>query len=123
VVKTILQAGVHGAAGNTLGCDGCVCKVQDGSCPRRTRSSSGVKQERSFADRRSSRAGDLRAQHRAKFALDRLPKQLSFFKDKTRSEGHEPFNQTDLITQQIPGLPPLKDTIQGELDSVKSYVQ
>jgi hypothetical protein len=52
----------------------------------------------------------------SKFAMDRLPKQLSFLKDKqemARVTGL--LNQTDLITSRIPGLPALKDTIPNDV--------
>ena len=51
----------------------------------------------------------------SKFALDRLPKQLSFLKDKQEmAKVTDLFNQTDLMTSKIPGMAALKDTIPSD---------
>ena len=101
-------------------------KVKDGKLPSQEEMIARVKQEAIARGQKEFAKGETFALNTAsKFALDRLPKQLAFFKDKSEMRKvTDLFNQTDLITQQIPGMPALKDTIYEDLpDSARTMVQ
>ncbi len=100
-------------------------QIKDGKLPTQEELIARVKQEALTRGQKELAKGESLAINTAsKFALDRLPKQLSFFKDKDEMRKVTAlFNQTDLMTQQLPGLQPLRDTIQSDVDSAKSYVQ
>jgi hypothetical protein len=101
-------------------------QIKEGKLPTQEELIARVKQEALTRGQKELAKGESFVFNSAsKFAMDRLPKQLSFFKDGGEMKKVTAlFNQTDLITQQIPGLPPLKDTIQADLqDSARSLVQ